>query len=52
MTSLRAQIWQVIGIGAGARDRKQFDASFFRAFPDAVPIGHQWDLLDYDDENP
>jgi len=49
LPALRQQIWQVIGIGAGARDRRQFDAAFYRAFPDAVPFGHQWDMLDFDD---
>jgi hypothetical protein len=32
LPALRQQIWQVIGIGSGARDRRQFDAAFCRAF--------------------
>ena len=49
LAALRQQIWQVIGIGGGARDRKQFDIAFYRNFPEAVPVGHQWDMLDFDD---
>ncbi len=50
LPALRQQIWQIIGIGGGARDRRQFDVAFYRAFPDAVPLGHQWDFPDFGEE--
>lgn len=43
--ALRQHLWQVVGIGAASRDRLQFERAFYRAFPEAVPIHHQWDLL-------
>ncbi len=43
--ALRQHLWQVIGIGSAARDRVQFERAFYRAFPEAVPFGHQWDML-------
>lgn len=43
--AFRQHLWQVIGIGAAARDRKTFEAAFYRVFPEAVPYGHQFDLL-------
>lgn len=35
--ALRQHLWQVIGIGAGARDKVDFERAFYRAFPEAVP---------------
>lgn len=43
--ALRQHLWQVIGIGSAARDRAQFERAFYRAFPEAVPFKHQWDIL-------
>lgn len=43
--ALRQHLWQVVGIGSASRDRAQFERAFYRAFPEAVPLGHQWDLL-------
>ncbi len=46
--ALRAHLWQVIGIGNAASSIKHFERSFYRAFPEAVPLGHQYGLdLDY-----
>ena len=50
LAALRQQIWQVIGIGNSSRDRRSFDAAFYRAFPETVPSGHQWGL-DYEDDD-
>ncbi|GLK68108.1 P63C domain-containing protein [Hansschlegelia plantiphila] len=43
--ALRQHLWQTIGIGSAARDRGQFERAFYRAFPESVPLHHQWDLL-------
>lgn len=43
--ALRQHLWQVVGIGAASRDRAQFERAFYRAFPEAVPLNHQWDML-------
>jgi hypothetical protein len=44
--ALRAQIWQVIGIGSASRSKDEFDRAFQRAFPRA---GDQMELgLDLD----
>lgn len=42
--ALRAHLWQIIGIGNAATGIKHFERSFYRAFPEAVPIGHQYGL--------
>lgn len=44
--TFRQHLWKTIGIGQGARDKASFERSFYRAFPEAVPMNHQWDLLD------
>lgn len=46
MPAIRAHLWQVVGIGNASQNLKQFERGFFRAFPEATPIGHQWGLLD------
>jgi hypothetical protein len=46
LPALRQHLWQVIGIGAVCTSKEQFQRAFYKAFPDAVPIGHQWDFLD------
>lgn len=43
--ALRQHLWQVVGIGTASRDRAQFERAFYRAFPEAVPLNHQWDML-------
>jgi P63C domain len=37
--AFRSHLWQVIGIGNSVTDKQQFDRSFFRAFPEALPRG-------------
>lgn len=44
--ALRQHLWQTIGIGQASRDRAQFERAFYKAFPEAVPLEHQWDLLE------
>lgn len=46
MSALRAQIWQVIGIGNATRSKESFDKAFAKAFPES---GHQFDLFDDND---
>lgn len=46
LPALRQHMWQVIGIGAISSNKDQFERNFYRAFPEAIPFGHQWDLLD------
>lgn len=45
LPALRQHLWQVIGIGNVSSNRDQFKRNFYRAFPEATPLGHQWDLL-------
>lgn len=44
LSAIRQHLWQVIGIGNASTGIKQFERSFYRAFPEAVPIGHQFGL--------
>ena len=46
--ALRAHLWQVIGIGNVSANAKQFERNFYRAFPEAQPVGHQPELFDYE----
>lgn len=46
--ALRAHLWQVIGIGNVSANAKQFERNFYRAFPEARPIGHQPELFAYE----
>lgn len=46
VNAFRQHLWKTIGIGEGAKDRSAFDRSFYRAFPQAVPLNHQWDIFD------
>ena len=46
MNAFRQHLWKTIGIGEGAKDRAAFERSFYRAFPQAVPINYQWDMFD------
>lgn len=50
LPALRQHLWQVIGIGSISKNKDQFEKNFYKAFPEAVPIGHQWDLIDDDIE--
>lgn len=50
MPAIRAHLWQVVGIGNSSRNMNQFVRGFYRAFPEAVPIGHQYGIdLDEDE---
>jgi hypothetical protein len=46
LPALRQHLWQVIGIGSISNSKEQFQRNFYKAFPESIPIGHQWDLLD------
>lgn len=46
MDSFRQHLWQTVGIGEASRDKGSFERGFYRAFPEAVPINHQWDMLE------
>lgn len=46
LQALRQHLWQVIGIGRISRNQAQFRRNFFKAFPEAAPLGHQWPLLE------
>jgi hypothetical protein len=48
LPALRQHLWQVIGIGSICSSKEQFKRSFYKAFPESTPMGHQWDLLDPD----
>ena len=37
LPAIRAQIWQVVGIAKGARNRAQLETRFYEAFPEAKP---------------
>ncbi len=45
-TALRQHLWQVTGIGSVSANREAFQRNFYKAFPEATPLGHQWGLLD------
>ena len=44
MPAIRAHLWQVVGIGNSSRNIKQFEQSFYRAFPEAHPIGRNYSM--------
>lgn len=46
MNAFRQHLWQTVGIGEAAKDKSAFDRGFYRAFPEAVPLAYQWDMLD------
>lgn len=50
LPALRQHLWQVIGIASISNNKEQFKRNFYKAFPEASPVGHQWDLLDPDDD--
>ena len=37
MDSFRQHLWQVVGIGEASPNKTQFERSFYRAFPEAIP---------------
>ncbi len=37
MPAVKAQIWQVIGIGRGCKSRRQLETRFYESFPEAAP---------------
>jgi hypothetical protein len=44
MSAIRAHLWQVVGIGNASTNIKQFEKNFYRAFPEAVPLGWQYGI--------
>jgi hypothetical protein len=48
LPALRQHLWQIIGIGSICNNKEQFERAFFKAFPESVPLGHQWEMLDVD----
>ncbi len=46
LPALRQHLWQVTGIGSVSSNRDSFRRNFYKAFPEATPLGHQWGLLD------
>lgn len=46
MSAFRQHLWKTVGIGEGAKDKAAFERSFYRAFPQAIPIHHQWDMFE------
>ena len=45
LPALRQHLWQVIGIGSVCSNKEQFQRNFFKAFPEAAPVGHQWEIF-------
>lgn len=35
--AFKQHLWQVVGIGESSRDKRGFEQSFYRAFPEAIP---------------
>ncbi|MCW6512633.1 P63C domain-containing protein [Lichenifustis flavocetrariae] len=51
MPAVKGHLWQVVGIAASSSDKAAYDRAFYRAFPEALPLGSQGNLLDgLDDE--
>lgn len=46
LSALRQHLWQVIGIGQVSANKDQFEKNFYKAFPEATPIGFQYDLIE------
>lgn len=49
MKAIRAHLWQVVGIGNASSNIRQFERNFYRAFPEAVPLGQNY-TLEFDNE--
>lgn len=45
--AIRAHLWQVIGIGNASSNIKQFERNFYKAFPEAHPVGRNY-TFDFD----
>jgi hypothetical protein len=45
--ALRQHLWQVIGIGNASRDKLEFEKSFYRAFPEAIPKKGSPEQMDF-----
>lgn len=50
LLTLRQHLWQTIGIGNASRDKVEFERSFYRAFPEALPKKGNLDQLDFFDK--
>ena len=46
LPALRQHLWQVVGIGRVCGTKEQFQRNFYKAFPEAAPLGHQWSLVE------
>jgi len=44
LPALRQHIWQVIGIGGVSSNKDQFDRNFYKAFPEAIPVGMNFEI--------
>ena len=53
MDTFKQHLWQVVGIGEASKDKRQFERSFYRAFPEAIPkkSSEQMDFLELLSEN-
>lgn len=49
MPAIRAHLWQVVGIGNASRNIRAFEKAFYRAFPEAHPVGKNY-TFDFEDE--
>lgn len=49
MPAIRAHLWQVVGIGNASRNIRAFERAFYRAFPEAHPVGKNY-TFEFDDE--
>jgi len=46
LPAFRQHLWQVVGIGQVVKNKDEFDAAFYRAFPEALPRSPMEDLFD------
>ncbi len=45
LPAFRQHLWQTVGILQVSPTKQAFERNFYRAFPEATPFGHQWDIL-------
>ena len=45
LPAFRQHLWQTVGILQISSSKEAFARNFYRAFPEATPFGHQWDML-------
>ncbi len=50
LPALSQHLWQTIGIGNASRDKVEFERSFYRAFPEAIPKKGGPDQFDFFDK--